>query len=190
MSLSQVPLKTLWVFVKSFLAWNKNKFLLLFIRFWYQSWHICSPSAYFVEVPCTWYSWISWWAMWLPCFENNKNPLTWPFHSIAYEIECDSWTAQSSEFIHRELGCSHSNYPETSHNVLIRFRSKDANIQCMHYMVTTNLRLLQAANMLYLYKKTGASYHWILDLFSCLRLPVWMVCKNLYLMTIRNITKI
>ena len=102
---------------------------------------------------------------------HTKNPLKCPFHSLAYEIECDSRAAQSSEIIHKELGRGHSNYPEASHNVLIRFRSKDTNKQCIHYMVTTNLGLLQA-NMSYLYEKKGASYHWILDLFSRLRLPV------------------
>ena len=102
---------------------------------------------------------------------HTKNPLTCPFHALAYEIECNARASQSTEIIHKELGRGHSNYPEASHNVLVRFRSKDTNIQCIHYMVTTNLGLLQA-NMSYLYEKKGASYHWILDLFSRLRLPL------------------
>ena len=91
--------------------------------------------------------------------------------SLAYEIECNARASRSTEIIHKELGRGHSNYPEASHNVLVRFRSKDTNIQCIHYMVATNLGLLQA-NMSHLYEKKGASYHWILDLFSRLRLPL------------------
>jgi len=103
---------------------------------------------------------------------HTKNPLTCPFHALAYEIECNARSSQASEIIHTELGRGHSNYPEASHNVLVRFRSKDTNIQCIHYMVSTNLGLLQA-NMSWLYRKKGASYHWLLDLFARLRLPLF-----------------
>ena len=80
---------------------------------------------------------------------HTKNPLTCPFHSLAYEIVCFSRANQAADIIHTELGRGHSNYPEASHNVLIRFRSKDKYLQNIHYMVSTNLGLLQA-NMTWL----------------------------------------
>ena len=103
---------------------------------------------------------------------HTKSPLTCPFHSLAFEIECDSRASRAEQIIHPELGRDHSNYPEASHNVLIRYRSKDKNLQRVHYIVSTNLGLLQA-NMSWLGKKRGHSYHWILDLFSHLKLPVF-----------------
>ena len=39
-------------------------------------------------------------------------------------------------------------------------------------MVSTNLGLLQA-NMMWLNKKHGLSYHWLLDLFTHLKLPIF-----------------
>ena len=101
---------------------------------------------------------------------HTKSPLTCPFHSLAFEIECDSRASQAEQIIYPELGRGHLNYPEASHNVLIRFRSKDKNLQCVDYIVSTNLGLLQA-NMSWL-EKRGHSYHWILDLFSHLKLMV------------------
>ena len=103
---------------------------------------------------------------------HTKSPLTCPFHALAFEIECESRASQAKHIIHPELGRGHSNYPEASHNVLIRFRSKDKNLQRVHYIVSTNLGLLQA-NMSWLGEKRGLSYHWILDLFSRLKLPVF-----------------
>ena len=103
---------------------------------------------------------------------HTKVPLTCPFHALAFEIECHSRASQAKQIIHEELGRGHSNYPEASHNVLIRFRSKDKNLQRVHYIVSTNLGLLQA-NMSWLGKKHGQSYHWILDLFSRLKLPIF-----------------
>ena len=103
---------------------------------------------------------------------HTKLPLTCPFHSLAFEIECDSRASQAEQIIHPELGRGHSNYPEASHNVLIQFWSKDKNLQRVHYIVSTNLGLLQA-NMSWLGIKRGHSYHWILDLFSRLKLPIF-----------------
>ena len=103
---------------------------------------------------------------------HAKNPLTCPFHALAYEIECYSRASQADQIIHTELGRGHSNYPEASHNVLIRYRLKDKYLQSTHYMVSTNMGLLQA-NMTWLGKKYGLSYHWILDLFGRLKLPLF-----------------
>ena len=102
---------------------------------------------------------------------HAKNPLTCPFHSLAYEIECYNRASQASQIIHTELGRGHSNYPEASHNVLVRFRSKDKYLQRIHYTVSTNMGLLQA-NMTWLGKKYGLTYHWLLDLFGRLKLPL------------------
>ena len=103
---------------------------------------------------------------------HTKNPLSCPFHKLAYQIECDNRASQASQIIHTELGHGHSNYPEASHNVLTRFRSKDKYLQQIHYRMSTNMGLLQS-NMTWLTKKKGLSYHWILDLFSRLKLPIF-----------------
>ena len=51
-----------------------------------------------------------------------------PFHALAYEIECFSRAEEADSIIHPELGRGHSNYCEASHNVLVRFRSKDLQL--------------------------------------------------------------
>lgn len=70
------------------------------------------------------------------------------------------------------LGRGHSNYPEASHNVLTRFRAKDKYLQRIHYTVSTNMGLLQS-NLTWLGKTRGMSYHWLLDIFSRLKLPIF-----------------
>ena len=114
---------------------------------------------------------------------HAKNPLPCPFHALAYEIECHNRASQASHIIHTELGRGHSNYPEASHNMLVRYRSKDKYLQSTHYMVSTNMGLLQANmtwlgkkyGLLYhwLGKKYGLLYHWLLDLFARLKLPLF-----------------
>ena len=54
-----------------------------------------------------------------------ENPLTCPFHKLAYQIEFYNRACQASQIIHTKLGHGHSNYPEASHNVSTRFRAKD-----------------------------------------------------------------
>ena len=103
---------------------------------------------------------------------HTKNPLTCPFHKLAYQIECFNRACQASQIIHPELGRGHSNYPEASHNVLTRFRAKDKYLQRIHYVVSTNMGLLQS-NMTWLTTKKGMSYHWLLDLFERLKLPTF-----------------
>ena len=82
----------------------------------------------------------------------TKNQLTCPLHALAYEIECNNRAAQSHSIIHPELGKGHSNLCEASHNVLIRFRSKDLHLHRLHYITSTNLGLCQS-NMTYLIGK-------------------------------------
>ena len=103
---------------------------------------------------------------------HTKNPLTCPFHKLAYQIECSNRASQASQIIHKELGRGHSNYPEASHNVLTRFRAKDKYLQRIHYTMSTNMGLLQS-NMTWLTKNRGLSYHWLLDLFKRLNLPIF-----------------
>ena len=66
----------------------------------------------------------------------------------------------------------HPNAVETSHSVLIRFRSKDISLDRLHYHVSTNLGLLQA-NLTYMHAKLGTSYHWIPELYRRMHLPVF-----------------
>ena len=98
--------------------------------------------------------------------------MTCPFHSLAFEIECSNRASKAAQIIHQELGRGHSNYPKASHNILTRFRSKDKNLQHVYYAVSTNLGLLQS-NMSWLYQKHGNTYHWIVELFRRLRLPIF-----------------
>ena len=55
--------------------------------------------------------------------------------------------------------------------MLIRFRSKDLHLHRLHYVTSTNLGLCQS-NMIYLTGKKGTGYHWLLDLFGRLKLPI------------------
>ena len=76
-----------------------------------------------------------------------------------------NWFTQSSN-------ARHSNAVKSSHNGLIRFRSKDIPLQRLHYHVSTNLGLLQA-NLTYMQGKFGTSYHWIPELYHRMKLPVF-----------------
>ena len=93
-----------------------------------------------------------------------------PFHSLAYELECREMAAQADVLIHPEIGNVTTNIVEASHNVLVRYRSKDWNIARLHYQVSTNLGLIQSC-MTNLYTKRGPQYHWILDVLKCMDLP-------------------
>lgn len=80
-----------------------------------------------------------------------------------------------------ELGKGHSNKPEATFCVLTKFRARDASLHQKHNQVSTNLGLIQA-NMTWLYKEKGAQYHWIINLYSQMGLPVLsgiqeIVCK-------------
>ena len=66
------------------------------------------------------------------------------FHALLYEIECHERAAQFKKLVHPILKRGHSNAVEASHNVLIRFRSKDINLERLHYQLSTNLGLLQS----------------------------------------------
>ena len=94
------------------------------------------------------------------------------FHALVYEIECQERADQVRQLVHPILKRGHSNAVEASHNVLIRFRSKDIFIERLHYHVSTNLGLLQA-NLTYMHKIHGTSYHWIPDLYHRMSLPVF-----------------
>ena len=68
---------------------------------------------------------------------HTKIKLSCPFHSLAYEIECER-AAQAKKLVHPILKRGHSNAVEASHNVLIRFRSKDVFLERLHYQLSTN----------------------------------------------------
>ena len=94
------------------------------------------------------------------------------FHALLYEIECMGRASQASRLVHPVLKRGHSNLVEASHNVLIRFRSKDISLERLHYHLSTNLGLLQA-NLSYMHAKRGTSYHWIPELYRRMKLPVF-----------------
>ena len=98
--------------------------------------------------------------------------LSCPFHALAYQIECHERAALAKKLVHPILKRGHSNAVEASHNVLIRFRSKDISLERLHYHLSTNLGLLQA-NLTYMHAKFGTNYHWIPELYRRLELPVF-----------------
>lgn len=103
-------------------------------------------------------------------YQSTKT-LTCPLHSLAYEIECSRCADHVTEIIDPELGRGHSNSCEATFSVFPKFRPKDNGLQRLYYQTSTNLALLQAS-MTYLHKKWGPEYHWILDLFTRMGLPV------------------
>ncbi len=78
----------------------------------------------------------------------------------------------ADNLVHPILKRGHSNWLESSHNVLIRFRPKHIFLERLHYIVSTNLGLLQA-NLTHEYEQQGADYHWKPELYKRLNLPVY-----------------
>ena len=104
---------------------------------------------------------------------NTRNRLTCPFHSLAYVIEIEHRAAMADSLVHPLLKRGHSNWPEASHNVLIRFRSKHGFLERLHYNLSTDLGLLQS-NMSYERNAKGSEYrHWTTELYRRLKLPVY-----------------
>ena len=56
--------------------------------------------------------------------------------------------------------------------MFIRFRPKHIFLKRLHYVLSTELALLQS-NMTYMYQKCGPQYHWVVELFERLKLPVF-----------------
>ncbi len=102
---------------------------------------------------------------------KTRNVLSCPFHSLAYQIECDRRADQAEDVIHPVLGRGHTNQSEASHNCLIRFRSKSLHLNRFHYQVSTNLGLLQS-NMTYMNSVHGMKYHWLHELLQRMGLPI------------------
>ena len=98
--------------------------------------------------------------------------LSYPLHSLAYEIELNDRASMANDLVHPVLKRGHSNWLEASHSVLIRFRPKHIYLERLHYEVSTNLGLLQS-NMTYMYEKRGPTYHWVPELYRQLKLPLY-----------------
>ena len=103
---------------------------------------------------------------------HTRQILKCPMHSLAYEIECHQRASKSEQLVHPILKRGHSNWLEASHNVFIRFRPKHIHLDRLHYILSTELALLQS-NMTYMYRKRGPQYHWVVELFRRLKLPVY-----------------
>ena len=103
---------------------------------------------------------------------HTRYPVSCPFHSLAYEIECHERAEAAEQLVHPTLKRGHSNWLEASHNVFVRFRPKHIHLERLHYVVSTELALLQS-NMTYMYQKRGAQYHWVTELFRLMMLPVF-----------------
>ena len=75
----------------------------------------------------------------------------------------------SEQLGHPILKRGHSNWLEASHNVFICFRRKHILLKRLHYVLSTELSLLQS-NIMYMYQKCGPQYHWVIELFEYLKL--------------------
>ena len=102
---------------------------------------------------------------------QSRSKLSCPLHILAYQIEIENRANLADSIIHETLGKGHSNIPESAHNVLTRFRAKDLHLHRLHYMLSTNLGLLQA-NQRWAIGKFGITYHWIIQLYERLSLPI------------------
>lgn len=111
------------------------------------------------------------WEWWPQVWRTWTNIVTCPLHALAYEIECCRRANHASEIIDPKLGRGHSNACEATFCVFPKFHPKDTGLERLHYQTSMNLALVQAS-MTYLYKKRGPEYHWILDLFQRMGLPV------------------
>ena len=114
---------------------------------------------------------------------HSSHVLKCDFHALAYQIECTERAEEAERVIDPGLGKGHSNLPESTFSVLAKFRAKDINLHQKHYQAATNLGLIQAS-MTWCYKNRGPEYHWIVDLYSRMGLPVLdgiqeMVCFNM-----------
>ncbi|KAK3732460.1 hypothetical protein QZH41_014903, partial [Actinostola sp. cb2023] len=103
---------------------------------------------------------------------HSSHVLKCDFHGLAYEIECAQRAKKAEEVIDSSLGKGHSNLPESTFSVLTKFRAKDINLHQTHYQASTNLGLLQSS-MTWCYKNRGPEYHWIIELYSRMGLPVF-----------------
>ena len=65
---------------------------------------------------------------------ETRSKLDCDFHALAYRIECHERATQAKKLVHPVLKRGHSN---ASHNVLIRFRSKDISLERLHYQLST-----------------------------------------------------
>ena len=101
----------------------------------------------------------------------SAHPLKCQFHGLAYETECAERAKNAKSVIVPKLGKGHSNLPEAAFSVLTKFRAKDTILHQKHYQATTNLGFIQG-NMSWLFKEKGAQYHWIVDLYSRMGLPI------------------
>lgn len=77
--------------------------------------------------------------------------LTCLLHALLYEIECDRVAAKEKD-VTDEMGCGHSNLPESKFHALTQFRSKSVNLHQIHYELATNCGLLQS-NKTFMYRE-------------------------------------
>ena len=114
---------------------------------------------------------------------HSSHVLKCDFHALPYQIERTERAKEEEKVIDPGLGKGHSNLPESRFSVLAKFRAKDINLHQKHYQAATNLGLIQAS-MTWCYKNRGPEYHWIVDLYSRMGLPVLngiqqMVCFSM-----------
>ena len=102
---------------------------------------------------------------------HARNALSCEFHAKLFEIECLQRARKSHQVIHPILGRGHSNLPESGHHLMTMFRSKDRSLKGQYYCLTTDLGLLQA-NLSFMIGGLDDSYHWILEFFANMKLPI------------------
>jgi len=94
-----------------------------------------------------------------------KFPLTCPFHSKCFELECIERGEQAFEIIHPELGKGHSNIPESIFSILVHFRDKNTSLRRLAYELYTMFGLLQF-NQTFMTKYVKRNYSWQSTIFE------------------------
>ena len=123
-----------------------------------------------------------------PC--RTSNTLTCPFQLAAYEMELICRSSWKHGRIHAEMGSGHTNQVELAHSVLIHFRPKSLHLHCLHYQVSTNLRLLQS-NQGFMEKVKGTKYHWYPDLLEAAQVPLYDgIMPTLKLLNARRVKRL
>ncbi|XP_028417004.1 uncharacterized protein LOC114541219 [Dendronephthya gigantea] len=102
---------------------------------------------------------------------KTKYPLTCAFHKLAYQIECLHCADDAKSVIHPTMVRGCSNQCEAHFSVLPDFHAKDQNLCRLHYITSTNCGLSQG-NMSLGFKTGGPKYHWLIDLYDRIHLPV------------------
>ena len=102
---------------------------------------------------------------------HTRQILKCPMHSLAYETECHQ-RASISEQLVTPFSNEATQTGLRRHTMFSYAFGRNIHLERLHHTLSTELASLQS-NMTYLYRKCGPQYHWVVELFTCLKLPVF-----------------